>query len=377
MATPATTEAAQSAPSWGESLTVPTLCIAPVGTVRAANAALQRLWGGDPTGRPLTDLLHTAIEDQQPGLGVLTLADGRQRTVQVHPLAAGRPGERVWLLLDWPVAAGTAPLSLPANAAKEAWDPARARSAFFAAMAHQLRTPMNAIIGFSELLSSPDVRRISPEEVSEYGTHIHEAGSNLLRVLNDVLYLSRIDAGLMEIDLSRISLRPELDVLLRQVQHVVEDKDLAIAVDIDARAGIVTVDARYLRHMLQHLLHTAVRASPHGAEVLVRSRPVVGGGVMISLRDEGQGLSRAQLDQIMDPLNVGTFDYAQETVGGGLGLSIVKSLAEAHRGRFEIISRPGAGSSYHLVLPQGVVDEGSERIEAGTPLPLGVDLTRG
>ncbi len=322
----------------------------PEPTIAYATEAAQSLWGGDPSGEPLARVIpfHAALDQQ--GTAILVTAQGVQLPVLLHPFGCLADGVRALIVLP----KTGEEVANRGGRRFEARPEAQARSAFFATMAHQLRTPMNAIIGFSELLSNPDLRRVSATEVQEYGNHIHEAASNLLRILNDVLYLSRIDAGLLEIDPTPVSLRPELEVLLRQVDHVVQDKGLTIQLDIDAAADVVVVDARYFRHMLQHLLQTSVRSSPRGAEVLIRTRPGVSGGAMISLRDEGQGLSSSQLAQIMDPLSVGSFDYAQETLAGGLGLSIIKGLAEMHGGRFEVISRPGHGCSYHLAFPERV-----------------------
>jgi two-component system cell cycle sensor histidine kinase PleC len=224
-----------------------------------------------------------------------------------------------------------------------------AKSKFLANMSHELRTPLNAIIGFSEIMESGMFGPLGAEKYLEYCRDIHQSGQFLLDVINDVLDMSKIEAG-------RIKLNPEtvvLDQLLTEAVRVVssraDDKKLTMTSHIDDDL-LFDADRRAVKQVALNLLTNAVKFTPSGGTIAVRGR-ARGNAVMFSISDSGIGIARETLRKLGRPFEQVESQHTKTHQGSGLGLAIAKSLIELHGGTMRIRSRLGVGTLVTVRLP--------------------------
>lgn len=228
----------------------------------------------------------------------------------------------------------------------------RAKNTFLAHMSHELRTPLNAIIGFSEAIRD---RLLGPqwsERYFEYAVDIHQSGVHLLSLINDVLDLSKIEAG-------RYDLAPEvvaLDQILIDCKTLVRERARDGQVDlIDRTAGrlpTVEADRRALKQILVNLLTNAIKFTPPGGRVLIEAEDAADGdGLALRVIDTGIGISSDALPGVFEPFARGDSSTSRKVEGTGLGLAISRRLAEMHQGRLGIASEPGQGTTATLWLP--------------------------
>jgi two-component system cell cycle sensor histidine kinase PleC len=230
-------------------------------------------------------------------------------------------------------------------------------------MSHELRTPLNAIIGFSEIMESGMFGPLGAEKYIEYSRDIRESGEYLLDVINDVLDMSKIEAG-------GIRLAPEtvdLDALLAECIRVVSTRasEKRLTVDAQLSTGIqLHADRRALKQITLNLLSNAVKFTPDGGAVTVRGR-LRGGMVSILIRDDGIGIPRQALHKLGRPFEQVESQLTKRHQGSGLGLAIAKSLVQLHGGAMRIRSQLGRGTIVLVLLPALVaVPARAERIEA-------------
>jgi len=222
-----------------------------------------------------------------------------------------------------------------------------AKSRFLATMSHELRTPLNAIIGFAGVLHR-DLDRERPQHAA-YATQIERAGSHLLRLINDILDMSKIEAGRMEIHPEWIPIEEILadcKAVLRQESHQAE---------IEYRTGDAPArlwaDLRATLHILINLLSNAVKFTPKDGKVICTISGDHQGGVTFTITDTGIGMAEADLSTALEPFGQIDSGYNRRFQGTGLGLPIVKALTELHGGRFAITSTPGRGTEVVVWLP--------------------------
>jgi two-component system cell cycle sensor histidine kinase PleC len=225
----------------------------------------------------------------------------------------------------------------------------QAKSKFLANMSHELRTPLNAIIGFSEIMESGMFGPIGTEKYREYCTDIHQSGQYLLDVINDILDMSKIEAGRIRLDREPIDLEPFLDDAMRVVSGRANDKNLALTARIGS--GIrVGADRRLLKQIVLNLLSNAVKFTPEGGRVTVRARAGAA-FVSIVIADTGIGIPRTALAKLGRPFEQVESQLTKSHQGSGLGLAIARSLAELHGGTIRIRSTPTRGTVVLLRLP--------------------------
>jgi len=223
----------------------------------------------------------------------------------------------------------------------------RAKSEFISVVSHELRTPITALEGFSELLLS---RPVSPKHARRFLGHIHAESRRLGRIVTELLDLSRIEVGVAPV------LRRERVDLAAHVERQVE---LFAGVhgghrfhwQADSALPPLDADPDALDRILQNLLSNAVKYSPRGGEVHVRARPGPGGFVELAVEDQGVGIAAEALPRVFDKYVRIANPETASVRGLGLGLSLVRALAEAHGGRIEVSSQPGKGSCFRLLLP--------------------------
>jgi len=228
-------------------------------------------------------------------------------------------------------------------------DANQAKSKFLANMSHELRTPLNAIIGFSEIMEKGMFGELGAPKYKEYCRDIHQSGQYLLDVINDVLDMSKIEAGRFKLEPQDVELDQILADAMRVVSTTGEEKSLAlnarIAPGIQLRA-----DRRALKQIALNLLSNAVKFTPNGGRVTVRGRSK-GGCVLVAISDTGIGIPKEALKKLGKPFEQVESQLTKTYHGSGLGLAIAKSLVELHNGVMRIRSTPGAGTIVLVRLP--------------------------
>ena len=225
----------------------------------------------------------------------------------------------------------------------------QAKSKFLANMSHELRTPLNAIIGFSEIMESSMFGPLGSDKYGEYCRDIHQSGQYLLEVINDILDMSKIEAGRIRLDAEQIALEPFLNDAMRVVSGRANDKRLKLTARL-GRGIRLTADHRLLKQIVLNLLSNAVKFTPEGGRVTIRAR-ATSGWVSISIADTGIGIPEEALARLGRPFEQVESQLTKSHQGSGLGLAIAKSLTELHHGAMRIRSTPGIGTMVLLRLP--------------------------
>jgi signal transduction histidine kinase len=225
----------------------------------------------------------------------------------------------------------------------------RHKSEFLANMSHELRTPLNAIIGFSEVLAERMFGEVN-EKQAEYLQDILASGRHLLSLINDILDLSKVEAGRLELELGRFHLPTALDNALTLVRERASRHGIALGVRVDERLGEIVGDERKIRQILLNLLSNAVKFTPTGGRVAVAATPS-DDVIEISVSDTGIGIAPEDQGTIFEEFRqVGASD-AQRPEGTGLGLTLAKKFVELHGGQIWVTSAVGEGSTFTFTLP--------------------------
>jgi GAF domain-containing protein len=224
----------------------------------------------------------------------------------------------------------------------------RHKSEFLANMSHELRTPLNAIIGFSEVLAERMFGEINDKQ-AEYLADILESGRHLLSLINDILDLSKIEAGRMELEPSEFSLPSAIDNTLTLVRERAQRREIRLGRSLDPDVGNVSADERKVKQVLLNLLSNALKFTPEGGRIDV-GVAVRDGMAEISVTDTGVGIAPEDLGAVFEEFRqVGT--AAKKVEGTGLGLAISRKFIELHGGRIWVTSTPGVGSTFAFTLP--------------------------
>jgi len=229
-------------------------------------------------------------------------------------------------------------------------DANQAKSKFLANMSHELRTPLNAIIGFSEIMESGMFGPLGTEKYREYCCDIHQSGQYLLEVINDILDMSKIEAGRIRLDSKEIALEPFLNDAMRVASARADDKRLTLNARIGGDIGL-NADPRLLKQIILNLLSNAVKFTPEGGRISIRARARGGDTVSIAIADSGIGIPKDALARLGRPFEQVESQLTKSHQGSGLGLAIAKSLTELHHGSMRIRSTLGRGTIVLLRLP--------------------------
>ena len=222
------------------------------------------------------------------------------------------------------------------------------KSEFLANMSHELRTPLNAIIGFSEVLAERMFGELN-EKQEEYSKDIHASGQHLLSVINDILDLSKIEAGRMELELSDFHLPTALDSALTLVRERAGRRSIALQLSVDEGLGQIQADERKVRQVVLNLLSNAIKFTPEGGRIEVRAT-AQDGLVEVSVSDTGVGIAPEDQEAVFEEFRqVGTADKKVE--GTGLGLTLCRKFVELHGGKIWVKSELGKGSTFTCTIP--------------------------
>ena len=225
----------------------------------------------------------------------------------------------------------------------------RNKSEFLANMSHELRTPLNAIMGFSEALYERYFGELN-EKQTEYAKDIHGSGEHLLSLVNDILDLSKVEAGKMELEITEFDLSAALENALTLVKERAHRHGIALQLEIDPALSTVHADERKFKQIMLNLLSNAVKFTPEGGAVRVQSRRN-GAMVEVSVSDTGSGIALQDQSAVFEEFRqVGT-DSGRKAEGTGLGLPLAKRFVELHGGAIQVQSTLGKGSTFSFTLP--------------------------
>jgi signal transduction histidine kinase/HAMP domain-containing protein len=225
----------------------------------------------------------------------------------------------------------------------------RHKSEFLANMSHELRTPLNAVIGFSEVLIEKMFGEINPKQ-EEYLQDILSSGKHLLSLINDILDLSKIEAGRMELEAQPFDLPAALDNALTLIKERAARNSIGLEVHVDPRIGEILADERKVKQVLLNLLSNAVKFTPEGGKIIM-SAVMNGEAVAVSVADTGIGIAAEDQETVFEEFRqVGT-DYARKREGTGLGLALARRLVELHGGKLSLQSELGKGSTFTFTIP--------------------------
>lgn len=227
-----------------------------------------------------------------------------------------------------------------------------AKSRFLATMSHELRTPLNAILGFSEVMKSELMGPLENPTYREYAASIHRSGSHLLNLINEILDLSRIEAGRYELTEEPVLLAGILDDCHRLMKLRAESKGLEIVENFDETLPQIQADERAVRQICLNLLSNALKFTPRGGKIALKVARASDGGQLISVRDTGPGIPKDEIPKVMQAFGQGSLAHETAEGGTGLGLPIVRNLVELHGGSFELRSELRKGTEAIVFFPR-------------------------
>jgi two-component system, cell cycle sensor histidine kinase DivJ len=242
----------------------------------------------------------------------------------------------------------------------EAESASRAKTQFLANMSHELRTPLNAVIGFSEILNRELFGALGEARYRDYARLIHESGEHLLNVVNDILDMSKIEAGKFKIVKEPFEVASLVKSCCDLMRHTAEQRSLSLIVDVAPGIPELPADKRACKQMLLNVISNAIKFTDPGGWVRVSAR-VEGESVELAVADNGIGIAEADLPKLGNPFVQANNSYDRSYDGAGLGLSVVKGLARLHGGQLELASTLGQGTTATILLP---LDSPSESVEA-------------
>ena len=223
------------------------------------------------------------------------------------------------------------------------------KSEFLANMSHELRTPLNAIIGFSEVLIERMFGELNDKQ-ADYLKDIHESGRHLLSLINDILDLSKIEAGRMELDLEAFNAADALASALTLVRERAQRHSIALALQVDPLVGEIHADARKFKQILLNLLSNAVKFTPDGGRVTVSAQRQ-GDWLAVAVSDTGIGIAEADQEAVFEEFRQVGRHYTNKQEGTGLGLALTRRFVALHGGTIGLTSTPGQGSTFTFTLP--------------------------
>jgi len=226
----------------------------------------------------------------------------------------------------------------------------RAKSEFLASMSHELRTPLNAVIGFSEVLDERMFGALNDKQ-AEYVRDIHGSGRHLLSLINDILDLSKVEAGRMELDVATFDLPSTIDTAVALIRERAGRHGIALECDVDPDLGAFRGDERKLKQIMLNLLSNAVKFTPDGGRIRVTARarsPVV----EVAVADTGTGIAPEDLPRVFEEFRQVGGDAARKAEGTGLGLTLTQRFVELHGGSIRVESAAGRGTTFTFTLAE-------------------------
>jgi two-component system, cell cycle sensor histidine kinase PleC len=252
-----------------------------------------------------------------------------------------------------------------------------AKSRFLATMSHELRTPLNAILGFSEVMQTEMLGPMGNATYKGYVTDIHDSGRHLLNLINEILDLSRIEAGRHQLSEEAVTLPFIAEDCVHMMTLRARNKGIALKEVYEDKLPRIWADERAIRQIILNILSNAVKFTPQGGTVTVKVGWTAGGGQYVSVRDTGPGISEEEIPIVLSAFGQGSIAIKSAEQGTGLGLNIVQALVKMHDGTFELKSKLREGTEVIITLPQtrvldavAPVDDRKRRRSSGMPIPV-------
>ncbi len=227
----------------------------------------------------------------------------------------------------------------------------RAKTEFLANMSHELRTPLNAIIGFSETIQSEVFGPVGNQRYLEYVGDIHDSGTHLLKIITDILDLSKIEAGIVELNETDIELQPCIDDVVRLTEHRAKAKDIELRFPVLSQQLLLHADERILKQMLINLVSNAVKFTNPGGRIDISAHLNADGMFQIRVADNGIGIAKKDIPIVMSDFGQVESAFSRSNDGTGLGLPITRRLVELHGGALVLESAPNKGTTVSLCFP--------------------------
>ncbi len=236
--------------------------------------------------------------------------------------------------------------------AKRAAETANAhKSEFLARVSHEIRTPLNAIIGFSDMMAGERFGPIGNPRYVEYANDIGRSGRHVLDIVNDLLDISKIEAGEMELDFTAVGLNDTVAEAVALVQPQANSQRVIIRTSLSTAVPPVVADLRSIKQIALNILANAIRFTPSGGQIVVSTSYEANGSVVLRIRDTGVGMTRSELEQAMKPFRQVTTGARKRGDGTGLGLPLTKAMVDANRAHFAINSSPNEGTLVEVTFP--------------------------
>lgn len=247
--------------------------------------------------------------------------------------------------------------SMSDEARRRAEEANMAKSRFLASMSHELRTPLNAILGFSEVMANEVLGPMSNPTYRDYAQDVHDSGQHLLDLINEILDLSRIEAGRYQLHEEPVLLLHIAEDCCHMMELRARNKDIRIVQDFEAELPRLFADERAVRQVILNLLSNAIKFTATGGEIRVRVGWTAGGGQYVSIRDDGPGIPEEEIPVVLSAFGQGSIAIKSAEQGTGLGLPIVQGLIAMHGGEFELHSRLREGTEAIAIFPLSRVME--------------------
>jgi signal transduction histidine kinase len=227
-----------------------------------------------------------------------------------------------------------------------------AKSRFLATMSHELRTPLNSILGFSEIIRDAKLGNLGDERYGEYAAYINESGAHLLSLIGDILDLSRIESGRLDLQFERVNVADVVEDALAKAATRAQLGRERVSATIPQNLPDLHADRRALMQMIINLVSNALKFTPEGGKIVLSALERHDGGITLQVEDHGIGMTEAEIPKALKPFTQVDDNLSRRSEGSGLGLAIVKSLVEHHEGNISISSEKGVGTTVRLEFPR-------------------------
>jgi signal transduction histidine kinase len=230
-----------------------------------------------------------------------------------------------------------------------------AKSRFLATMSHELRTPLNSILGFSEIIRDERLGTLGDQRYGEYASYINESGAHLLSLIGDILDLSRIESGKLDLQFENVCIGELAEAAMRRAATRERKAGDCVSISLPPDLPQLSADRRALLQMLINLISNALKFTPTDGRITVSAFMRVDGGMTLQVKDTGIGMAPEDIPRALMAFTQVDDDLSRRHEGSGLGLTIVKSMMEQHGGRLTLQSAKGEGTTVSLEFPAGRV----------------------
>lgn len=227
----------------------------------------------------------------------------------------------------------------------------RAKSRFLANMSHELRTPLNAIIGFAEVIHNQFKGPVGNPQYVDFARSIHESGRHLVGIINDILDLSKVEAGKVELEEDIAAVAAVIEHTVGLMRQAIETAELRLEVKVDPDLPEILVDGRKLNQVLLNIISNAVKFTPAGGRIMIQARRAADGGVELAIADNGVGIAEDELEDVLKPFVQSREAERRRVQGTGLGLPLADQLVKLHGGTLTLGSTRGMGTTVTVHLP--------------------------